>query len=90
MGKTKKVTLRISEDDLYYIDQAAKNRGISRSQFLIDSALKAGTDDNTSPKTNNIMVHLVNLSNLVNQIKEDEEMKQPIQKEVLRIWQSLN
>lgn len=90
MGKNKKVTLRISEDDLYYIDQSAKNRNMSRSQFLIDSALKAGADDNTFPKTNNIMVHLVNLSNLVNQIKEDEKIKQPIQKEVLKIWQSLN
>ncbi len=89
MVRTKKITIRISEDELSAIDHAADERNMNRSQFIIDSALKAASNNGSSPNSGKIMVHLVNLSNLANEIR-DEALKQPIQAEVYNLWQSLN
>lgn len=89
MVRTKKITIRISEDELSAIDHAADERNMNRSQFIIDSALKAASNNSSSTNSGKIMVHLVNLSNLANEIR-DEELKQPIQAEVYGLWQSLN
>lgn len=89
MVRTKKITIRISEDELSAIDHAADERNMNRSQFIIDSALKAASNNGSSTNSGKIMVHLVNLSNLANEIR-DEELKQPIQAEVYGLWQSLN
>lgn len=89
MVRTKKITIRISEDELSAIDHAADERNMNRSQFIIDSALKAASNNGSSTNSGKIMVHLVNLSNLANEIR-DEALKQPIQTEVYGLWQSLN
>lgn len=89
MVRTKKITIRISEDELSAIDHAADERNMNRSQFIIDSALKAASNNGSSTNSSKIMVHLVNLSNLANEIR-DEALKQPIQAEVYGLWQSLN
>lgn len=89
MVRTKKITIRISEDELSAIDHAADERNMNRSQFIIDSALKAASNNGSSTNSGKIMVHLVNLSNLANEIR-DEALKQPIQAEVYGLWQSLN
>lgn len=89
MEKTKTITLQLSENALDAIDHAADERNLSRSQFLINSALNAAANESPFPKSGKIMVHLVNLSELTNAIS-DENIRCPIQEEVLGIWQSLN
>ncbi len=90
MQKNKEIHFKISEDDLKFIDQAAKDRNISRSQFFIDCALSIASNTECQPTVNKIMVHLTSLSNMVNQISNTEIMKKPMQQEVYGIWQSLN
>lgn len=89
MEKTQTITLQLSEKALDAIDRAADERKLSRSQFLINSALNAAENESPFPKSSKIMVHLTNLSELTNEIS-DEQIRLPIQEEVLGIWQSLN
>lgn len=96
MKKIKK-SISGSKEDFELIDRYVDTLpDVNRSQFLIESALLniANMQDRTyvshKERKEKIMCHVVNLSNLSNEIKNDEPIREKIQQEVLDLWRSLN
>ena len=96
MKKIKK-SISGSKEDFEIIDRYVNTLpDVNRSQFLIESALLniANMQDCTyvshKERKEKIMCHVVNLSNLSNELKNDEPIKEKIQQEVLDLWRSLN
>lgn len=93
----KKISLNIPDDILDIIDQhVAKIPNVNRTQFMIESTLLniSNLQDTTyvslAERKGKILCHVAEISNLVNQINDSEDIKKNIQEEVLGLWQSLN
>ena len=93
----KKISLNIPLDYLDIIDHyVAKNPNLNRTQLMIESTLQniENLEDaayiSVKEKKGEIMWHVAEISNLANQIKNSEEIKKPLQEEVLNLWRSLN
>lgn len=90
MKADKTISIRVSNEELKTIDEYAKSRGINRSAYIIDCALKGGTN------TLNIRELLNNLScssNIVNNMRVGDvitkDLKNDMREGLMNLWQCL-
>lgn len=68
---------------------------ISRSSLMVDCTIQAITalqDDkymSLQQKKGKVMCHIAEISNLTNSIRQDDYVKEQLQKEVVELWQFL-
>lgn len=81
--KTKKIELRVTEEELKMIDRIAKQKNMNRSEFILYSVTMSYTGKKAEVKVVNALTRLQELLNW------DITDKEYLQKEVDDIWQSL-
>lgn len=82
--KTKKIELRVSEEELKKIDRIAKQKNMNRSEFILYCITMSYTGKKAEVKVVNALTRLQELLNW------DVTDKEYLQKEVEDIWKSLS